>query len=78
MQYPTFRLKQNGKRIAVNPSHVTAVYEDSENVTDIYTLDCARSADAWDVHESFDSVLTKLDINQGKGAIPPRKKKRTN
>ncbi len=58
--FPVFTLKRNGKRVAVNPNHVTAIYEDEEGKTDIFTLDCAREDDAWDVEQDFDTVRDQL------------------
>jgi len=60
MSWPTFKVKKSGGRVAVNPAHVTAVYENSRGETEIFTLDCARDTDAWDVEETFDEVTERL------------------
>ena len=62
--WPVFKLKQNGKRVAVNPALVSALYETSLEVTEIYTLDCARDQDAWDVVAPFNEVLLAMKTKE--------------
>lgn len=60
-KWPVFTLAKNGCRVAINPRQATAVYEPENAPTEVYTLDCARAKDAWDVTESFEEVLAALE-----------------
>lgn len=53
--------RSGGGRIAINPNLVSGVYESTKDLsTEIYTLDCSKDEDAWDVIEDFDEVVEKL------------------
>jgi len=60
MGWLVFTLKRNNKRVALNPALVSAIHEQSKEVTEVYTLDCAKDDDAWDVKAPFDVVLRAL------------------
>ena len=61
MKWPVFTLKRNGKRVALNPDLVSALHEQSDEVTEVYTLDCSKDDDAWDVLAPFDEVVKSMD-----------------
>jgi len=61
MKLLKYRLKRNNRRVAINPNLISAVYEKSKNITEIYTLDCAKDEDAWDIKEEFDKVIKHLE-----------------
>ena len=58
--WPSYLLKRNKKRVAVNPALVSAIHGTDGEVTEIYTLDCAADDDAWDVQAPFNQVLADL------------------
>ena len=71
MTWPTFKLKRNGKRVGLNPALVSALHEKSDDITEVYTLDCSKDEDAWDVAAPFDEVLVKLSGKKELGPLPP-------
>ena len=62
MGWPIYRLNRNNKRIALNCNLVSAVHEKDNNVTEVYTLDCAKDDDAWDLKAPFDEVVKDLQV----------------
>lgn len=65
MKMAQFTLGKNGRAVSINPALVSAVYEGSSGLTEIYTLDCARDKDCWDVKESFSDVVKRLEAAGG-------------
>lgn len=59
-KWPVYKLSRNKKRVALNPALVSAIHEKSKKVTEVYTLDCAKDDDAWDIAAPFDEVLDAL------------------
>ena len=64
MNWPIYKVKRNGKRVALNPELVSAIHEKEDGWTEVYTLDCAKDEDAWDVQAPFDEVVKALTAEQ--------------